>query len=227
MPKVTQFGPKVLTDGDAEPARLNVRGDTVVMQSMQQWAFEGRVWQTTVGTMTTPVLGGGAGTILDADQPELVIDVPGGVVVAICNVRADLQPGVVAADADEFEALLAIDRTQVSGATATNGTVETPINFRTDIVSGSRVNVVSAVTTNLTAAPTLSMELTHPVLIGIKDGSAAATAYSAMLFMDYDPSVKPFVVGPATIVVYAGGTVATDIFCSAVWAEFTKTELGI
>ena len=90
-----------------------------------------------------------------------------------------------------------------------------------------RVTVFSAITGNITA-PTLSMELAHPVIIGVVDGgSPASTIWSNMLHLDYDPSVKPFVVGPAAIVMYAGGSVATDLFASLVWAEFTKTELGL
>ena len=82
-------------------------------------------------------------------------------------------------------------------------------------------------TSNLPGTPTLSMELSHPVIIGNVDGSAASTLWSNPLFMDYDPSVKPFIFGPATILIYAGGTVATDIFASLVWAEFTPAELGL
>ena len=71
------------------------------------------------------------------------------------------------------------------------------------------------------------MELAHPVIIGVVDASPVSTTYAPMLFLDYDPSIKPYIVGPATIVLYAGGTVATDLFASAVWAEFTTQELGL
>lgn len=225
--KVAQGPPSPLGEGTIQPERLDRFGSVVTMSAQQQWVLEGRVWQVTVGTLSTPILAGGAGTVIDADQPELVIDVPGGTVAVICNVRADAQPGVTATDADEFEILLAVDRLAVSGATATNGVVETPVGFRTNLESGSRCTVVSAVTTNLGGAPTLSMELAHPVIIGVVDGTPTSTTYTSMLFLDYDPSIKPYIVGPATIVLYAGGTVATDLFASAVWAEFTTQELGL
>lgn len=226
MPKVTRFAPATLGDGNIEDARLNVRGDLVQMESQQQWVLEGRVWQVTVGTLSTPIVGGGSTTVLLPDQPELAIEVPSGVVVVICNVRADLQPGVTAADGEEFEVLLAVDRVAVAGIT-TEGTVETPLNFRTDISGGSLCTVNSAITSNVPTTPTPSMELAHPVIIGNVDTTPKSTLWTPPLFMDYDPAVKPIIAGPATILVHAGGTVATDIFCSAVWAEFTAAELGI
>ena len=90
--KVAQGPPSPLGEGTIQPERLDRFGSAVIMSSQQQWVLEGRVFQVTVGTLSAPVLAGGAGTIIEADQPELVIDVPGGTVAVICNVRADAQP---------------------------------------------------------------------------------------------------------------------------------------
>lgn len=229
MATVTRGFPAPLSNGTLTSERLNARGDTVVIPSLQQWALEGRVWQVTVGTLSTPIVGGGAGTVLDPNQPELIADIPGGTVVVPINVRMDLQAGVPTADVDEFEALFAIDRVAINGAVGATGTKETPFNLRTDIIGGPATRVTSAITSDISADPTLSMELAHPVIIAVVDVSAtpADTRWSPMLFLDWDPSVKPFVVGPATLVLYAGGTIATDLFASIVWAEFTTKELGL
>lgn len=190
----------------------------------QALVLEGRCYQVTVGTFSTPVTGGGAGTILDQDQPELVMDVPSARGIILLHARADCQMPLLAADSEECEILLAVDRAAVSGSSATQGTVETPVNMRTDLIGGSGLTVVSAVTTNTTAVPTLSMELAHPVKIGDVQGTAATTMWTD-LFLNYEPVASPVIIGPATVLLYWGGTVATTGFASVMWAEFARSEL--
>ena len=210
-------------EGNKHPFRVMRDGALAVAPWKQALVFEGRCYQVTVGTFSTPVTGGGAGTILDQDQPELIIDIPSARAIMLMHVRADCQLPLLAADSEEAEILLAIDRLAVTGATATQGTVETPVNMRTDIVGGSGLAVVSAVTTNTTAVPTLSMELAHPVKIGDVQGTAANAMWNG-LFLDYEPEASPVIVGPAAVLLYWGGTVATTGFASVTWAEFVRSE---
>ena len=112
-------------------------------------------WMTDVGGGTTPIVGGGAGTVFDAQKPELIIDVPTNTTMCVLSASVVLEMPVDAADGVVAEAEIGFDRTNVSGATANNGTVETPINMRSDAVGGCPCSVVSAITTNITA-PTVS-----------------------------------------------------------------------
>ena len=218
-------GKPELAGPGASKARLNRRKEVVVASNVESWYSEDRVFQQSVGSLSTPVTGGGAGTVLDADQPEAIIDVPDGQVLRLISVRVDVQVGVSTADADETEIVLAIDRTAISGVTATNGVVEIPIGGRTSVASGSAMQFVSAVTTNLAGAPTLSVELAHPVIHAVV-GDATSYAHPR-LELDYEPSVPDYVVGPATVVLYFGGTIAALGFAHFKWAEFTKLELGL
>jgi hypothetical protein len=213
--------PSKLSDGNIEAARLNVRRDLVTLDSVQQWVLEGRCWQMTVGTFSTPITGGGNGTVLDADQPEFVLNVPDGTVAALLRARIDCQVPADQ-DADELEILLAIDR--LAEVAAGTYTAETPINLRTDISSGASVTARSAYTGNTTAAPTLSAELAHPVkIVNIVTSGITSTD----LVLDYDPLTKIFIVGPGAVVGYWGGTQAVSGFAGIEWAEFTKSELGL
>jgi hypothetical protein len=219
--KVTTGSPSALASASVQPARLNVRGDVAVMSEAQQWVLEGRCWNMTVGTFSTPITGGGNGTILDADQPEFVINVPSGTVIALLRARIDAQVPADQ-DADELEILLAIDR--AAEVAAGTFTAETPICLRTDLSGGSRVTARSAYTGNTTAAPTLHIELAHPVkIVNIVTSGITSTD----LVLDFDPIAKPFIVGPAAVVGYWGGTQAVSAFASIDWAEFTTQELGL
>lgn len=210
--------------GDTQPDRLNIRGEKAVIGPAQQAIFEGRAWQVTVGTFSTPIQGGGAGTIVDADQPEFVLNVPAGTVASLLRVRADVQVALLAADSEEAEIILAVDRAaEVAAGTYTS---ETPINLRTDIVSGARCTARSAYTGNTTAAPTLSMELAHPVALGDVQGTAANAMWT-QLALEYDPRQKIYIVGPGAVVLYWGGTVAANGFAGVEWAEYTTAELGL
>lgn len=197
--------------GGSEDLKAVFDGAASVESLMFQLAVRGYCWNVTVGSFSTPITGGGAGTVLDADQPELVIDVPNGFAACIFEAHIQLQPPLIASDSDECDCVIGLDRTAVSGATASNGTVETPINYRTDITAGCPLSVVSAVTTNLSAGPTVSAELQREQLFGDVQGTAANAIYHHAR-LDYMPRVPLWAIGPATFFAYWGGTVATTGF---------------
>jgi hypothetical protein len=118
-----------------------------------------------------------------------------------------------AADSDESEIVVVVDRTQLADTTAASGTVETPLNMRSDKVGGCPCPVLSAVTVNLVPDPVKSMELAHAVAVGDVQGTAA-TALWGQLSLNYEPLRPPFIVGPAGFYLYWGGTVATSGFAA-------------
>lgn len=179
----------------------------------QALVARGYGWMAAVGSFSTPIVGGGNGDVLDADQPELVVDVPTGYAMLPLRLQVACQIPLGATDSDESEIAVIVDRTAVSNAVAANGTVEVPVNMRSDILgSACPLRVVSAVTTNITAGFTASVDLAHAVKI-FETKTDVGTTWTDLELL-YQPDVSPIIVGPATFLVYWGGTVATTGFAS-------------
>lgn len=201
---------------DATPVPFDLRGLLGGLLSVdwrQALIARGFGWHVDVGTFSTPIVGGGNGTVLDADQPEFVIDVPTGTTLIPVRFAVSCQMPLIGADSEESEINILVDRAAVSGATATQGTVESPFNMRTNKTTACPCPVVSAVTTNTTAVPTATAlyELVHEVKVADLQG-IATSAHWGHLAVVYEPRVSPFIVGPASVWGYWGGTVATSGF---------------
>lgn len=212
------------TAGENLVYQRGVFGNTLGMDWRQALIARSKGWQASVGTFSTPIVGGGNGTVIDADQPELVVDVPSGTTMIPLRCEVSLLLPLIASDNDEVDIVIAVDGDAVSGATGTNGTVEAPRNLRTNKAGGCPCTVVSAVTTNLSAAPTLDLELSHYQLHGDVQGTAA-NAYFGNGQHLYEPRFSPFILGPATFIVYFGGTVATSGFISLDFLAIDSAEL--
>ena len=191
----------------------------------QQAVIEGHAMNAQVGTLSTPIQGGGAGTILVIDEPQATISVPTGTAILLMKVRVDCQVPLLATDADEIEIVLAIDRAAaVADGTAT---AETPLNMRTDLNTSllgvtTAPTVKSAYTVAMTD-PVLTYELAHPVKVG--DVQTAVGTTWTKLGLDYDPEFSSAIVGPATVIVYWGGTVAVTGFANLTYAAYNTTDL--
>lgn len=192
----------------------------------QDAILQGKVMVAQVGTFSTPITGGGNGTVIDLDQPEAVISVPSGTAVRPIRFRIDCQAPLIAADNDEIEILVAVDR--AAAQAAGTKTAETPVNMRTDLSTTllgvtTAPTVTSAYTADMTD-PTLTYELVHEVKVADVQGTAA-NALTTKLGVDYDTDAVPVVVGPAMIIVYWGGTVATTGFASLAYASYNTADL--
>ena len=211
-----------LKDYSASQAEVDVRsmfGGNLVTDWKQALVARGFGWAIDVGTLTTPITGGGAGTVLDLEQPELAINVPAGYTMVPLRIAIETQPGLIAADAEEDELWIGFDRTQVQ--VAGTSTPEVPINMRSDIVSGSPLTVYSAYTADGVATPvinTLARRQAQSDLQGI-----ATSAAKYILDLVYEPLNPPFIVGPAHIAVYWGGTVALPGFAQAFVLAFPSS----
>lgn len=181
----------------------------------------------TVGAFSTGIVGGGAGTILDLDQPELVIAVPAGYVIRPLFAEIVVQGGISTADSDETEALLAVDSL---GQWTGDGTFtsELPSNMNTRFDKGSACRVGSAFTADMTttprnggaaADPVLDMELAGIVETGDQGGVAANVAYR-IIRLAYNPALPEWLEGPCSLLGYWGGTIATvGGFARVRWVE--------
>lgn len=198
------------------------KGDLFIADWRDRLMLEGRAFMINVGAFSTPIQGGGAGTIFDQDQPEAIISVPSGTTIRPLRMHVQCQVPLLAADSEESEILIAVDR---AAAWAGDGTVttETALNMRTDNARASVCSCASAATANITN-PTLGIELAHAVIIGDVQGVAANAMWTPLGLL-YEPITPPFIVGPAAVYVYWGGTVATTGFAQLAWVEFPTTEV--
>lgn len=211
-------------------------GAAMVAYQIDQMIARGFGRSVTVGAFSTGIVGGGAGTVLDQDQPELAIGVPPGYTIRPIRIHAQVQTGLVAADNDENEALVAVD---VYGLWQGDGTstAETPQNLRTDLKGGSACRVGSAFTGNMTttrtdntsAAPILDLELARTVqTVDIILATGGDGTLMKELNLLYEPMIPPYIVGPATVLVYFGGTVATiGGFIEAAWVEGRSEDFWV
>lgn len=198
------------------------RGDMFTADWKQRMILEGRAYMVNVGALSTPIVGGGAGTVLDLDQPEFIISVPSGTSLIPLRVAIQCQPPLIAADNDEIEALIAVDRTAACAGDGT-ATAETPFNLRTDNPRASACTATSAYTADVTD-PVLGIELARVVKVADVQGTAANAKFDA-LDLVYEPTCPPVIVGPAMLVGYWGGTVATSGFAEVAWIEVPTTEI--
>ncbi len=172
--------------------------------------LRGRGWQINIGDLTTPIRGGGAGTVFDEDQPELIVDIPKG--TTCIPLRMHMQGEVVlgAADDDFCEYIITVDRTAINDAfSGSTETIEVPLNMRTDIIGGCPLTVASAVTGNITAAPTRSMELMrHVVGFDVAIAGTPTETFWQNFDVLYEPKTPPMIVGPATLNAYWGTNIS-------------------
>lgn len=87
--KVRQNTYEVYSEGQERVARGNRRGELVSIPSFLQASFDKKVFQASIGTASTPV--SFAKTAYDADQPQLVIDVPSGTTIVPLELEITLE----------------------------------------------------------------------------------------------------------------------------------------
>ncbi len=214
------------TDPNPRDLKALPDGTLVTDDMLNAWIARGFGWTFSVGDLTTPILGGGAGTtILDTD-PEWVIEVPTKQILIPLRFAVQLEAPLIAADDNESECVIGVDRTQVGGSVAVDGTVEIANNMRTDILAGCPCNPLSALTGAANTTPTRSFDLVRMTQVGDFNGTPDVAFWTTMELL-YEPETPPLIVGPATVYCYWGGTVATSgyaqvFFLSVPASEFTN-----
>lgn len=195
-------------DYGAAPAEVNLRsvlGGLLAADWRQALIARGYGWNVTVGSLSTGIVGGGNGTVLDLDQPEFGLSVPSGYTLIPLDFHIQVNPGVQTTDSHVTEALIAVDRT---AAWVGDGTVtaETPLGLRSNVSSGCPATCFSAATGDITD-PVLSFELARNE--GLTDiQGTAANALITQFRLDYEPLNPPLIVGPGAVYGYWGGSIA-------------------
>ncbi len=203
------------------------------LESIDEMISKGWGRSALCGAFSTGKVGGGATNVLDLDQPELIIGVPAGLAIRPFRIGVQVQGGAITTDADETELLIAVDSLGLWKGNGTHTDV-TPSNLRTDLDKGSACRVAQAETGDLettpgygvmaSADPVLDMELARMVQT-IDIGTNAGHTANMLNFL-YEPDYPPILVGPCTLFVYFGGTVATvGGFAQAQWVEGPKSEM--
>lgn len=191
---------------------------------MDAMIARGYGWHSTIGAFSTPITGGGAGTVIDLDQPEGIISVPSGYCMRPVRIHVQCHTPLLASDADEAEILIAVDRASAYDGTGTvTSEATSTFNMRTDISTGSPVSVYSAATADITD-PVLGIELARAAVTGDVQGTAANALWQQLDLL-YEPKNAPFIVGPAAVYLYWGGTVATTGFAQVQFVAFASSKV--
>ena len=182
---------------------------------------DGRGFQVDIGAFSTPITGGGDGTILDQDQPECCISIPTGTSIIPIRIDATIHIPLLGADVNECEVLCAADVTAANPTVGT-ATAETALNLKTKHARTSVCTCRSAFTAD-TTNPTLGMEIMRQEITG--DVQTAAGVMWTPFKLLYIPTYPPIIDGPAAIYLYWGGTVAVTGFACIEWLEYPTTSL--
>ncbi len=173
-------------------------------------AMEGRLVGVSLGTITTPI----TFKAYDADQPELVIDVPSGTTIIPVHIDVYLEDS-----AGTDNEIIAITATNNVGAGTS--TAITPLSTRTSRPATTGCSVYSAYAGNGTA-PAGTQEFWRA-------GNAFADANTQpprLFSWDVRHDVPVVITGTGALVMYISATTTQAAgFIKASWIELASTEL--
>lgn len=220
---VARRSPITVTENGMVQHWGNRAGSQVLTAEPDQLIAAGYGFHVTVGALTTPIVGGGNGTVVDLDQPELAISVPSG--TSIRPVRIHVQCELAGdTDADIEEIIIGVDRTQAITGLGTS-TAETAFNMRTDNPRSTNCTILSAATANITPSdPVIGMELARrQVTVNLLTAGISHGIFELL----YEPDLAPLLVGPCALYVYWGGVAAVSGFAQAQWVEYQSELDGL
>ena len=216
LAKVDQIPPSVLSEGDMEDVRQTKLGQLFTADWKMRLLLAGKIWKTQIGAITagnaiTKIVGGGNGTVMDMEQPEIIVGVPSGYFLIPISCTCVVDSDADAPD-DFMEILLILDRTQNAPTTAT-ATVDTPVNLLDG--GGAFPGLAWTAVTADIEDPVYSELLdyaTYETTAVVMAGTSANEddAMDSTLRMDYEPIVPSIGAGPCSIVLMYDGTVATS-----------------
>jgi len=209
----------IAADGTYTAIRSTRAGQLFTADWKSELILAGLAYGVTVGGISAGaaealITGGGNGTVIDTNQPELQIGTPAGhyhvPLGFMFSGRADLD-----ADAETAEVLLFADTTQQGARPiAASSTIKTPMN----LLSGGESSVsyaTSAVTTDITN-PVCSHILSFRTFML---AAPAAGSVASDLTVDWEPGFPIILKGPCAVYACWGGTAAVTAACAYYWAE--------
>jgi len=217
-----QTSPSRVSEGAQVALRLMREGSLSVASFLQAMIFEGLGYSAFEGAFSTEAAGGGAAAVIDIDRPNMTLGVPDKTSIMLFRVTSQAFMPLTVTDDDEAEILLGVHvGTKITVASAT---ALTPRNLKTGVAAGSLIDAEKTHATNIATAPTVDMELARAVARGEMAGTPANAAWE-QLVLNYEPLVIPVIKGPSTVLLYHGGTVATDGFTQMFWVELPTSDV--
>ena len=217
--KVRQNTYEVYADGQERVSRGNRRGEQIVIPSFLQASFDKKVFQASIGTATTPV--SFAKTAYDADQPQLVIDVPAGTTIVPIELTVDLEDSA----GTDNEIIWGCAGANVGAGTST---AVTPVNLWIPPTGGqapaTRCSAYRQYTGNGTDVTSESdfIEFVRWVY-AFADATTDPVKHFHWNAME---SPAPVINGAGSLVLWVvGATTAPAGFVRAKWWEFSDTEV--
>lgn len=218
--KAQQQNAAAVADGQEFPLRCTRAGQLLTADWKTELVLAGLAFNVSVGGISAGadvalITGGGAGTVIDSDKPEMAIGTPAGYyhipLGFFCAVQQDMD-----ADTEECNILLFADLAKsIPLPVLASSTIETPQN----LLDGSRASVSwaqSAVTTDI-VDPVASLILGYATSQAAQISAAGTIVATNRL--DYDPSFPTLLKGPCSVVACFGGTSAATGICAYNWAE--------
>ena len=197
-------------------AALNTRQELRVPNYSMQLSMDGRVFIANVGTATTPI--DLAKTAYDADQPQVVVDVPSGKTIV------PLYLGVYLEDSagTDTEIIWGISDCLVGAGTST---AVTPVNMRTDNAYTTSCTVRSLYTANGTDVTGSSYKFAEFYRSGTPFADEAD--HLALQFeWSAQTHVAPVIVGEGSLVMWADGTTTAPAgYVTVIWWEADTTQV--
>ena len=224
--KVGQVSPSVLGEGDIDVLSMTKMAQIFTADWKYKLVAQGLAFSAHIGTLTAGadvglIVGGGNGTTVDSDQPEMLIGVDAGYYLIPLEIRVIADVDIDAND-EYGEILVFADRTQAPPTTAT-GTpgVVTPNN----LLDGGPAfpgRVFGGVTTDLTD-PVMSEFIDMEYVNGaefVSNGSATNLTNGIVyrLKLVHTPIYPRILAGPCEIVICFGGTAAVNGMIAAEFA---------
>lgn len=226
---VQQSEKYIITEGSAYKPYMSRRGEQFGMDWIQAAILEGYGFIANIGALSTPVVGGGAGTVVDLDQPEFGMIIPEGKTIIPIRMNIQLTTPLLNADSDEAEAVCFVDTTAATVAAALDGTWANTITAKNMMIAltnkKSSTCTIKSVCSSDTTDPTESIDLFHSVILADLNGTAANALWTRHEVL-YEPKNPPYIKGPASLFAYWGGTVAVNGFMQFFWLEIPSTQLA-
>jgi hypothetical protein len=204
---------RVGRDGVKVPLRTQRDGAAVSQDWIHALSAEGRVYVANMGTADTAI--SWANTAYDADQPDLVVDVPDGVIA----IPLYFAVNVVASGAAIFRASLNISPVRTLQATACAYTAITPVNARISNPRTCASTAAHSITVNGADPSAGALWLTQQ---GNQGDIDAIVLSSLFTWSVRDCAFLPMIEDGGSINAYIfNGTSGTG-FATIAWAEVDK-----
>jgi hypothetical protein len=229
--KAEQLDPTVTATGDDGYLAMSKIGQLFTADWKTRLVLAGKVYRMSVGTLSgdagmTRVTGGGAGTTIDLDEPEMVISVQAGhFLVPIEILVSSLQDQD--ANADLGEIIACVD---VSAGVTTGGTAGTAYN----LLDGGPAfpgyfghTVTSAITNPVNEHLLAAVTANASEFVSNGAASNLTNGVITNLTLHYEPSFPQFFAGPCQLCVYWGGTTAATAIASVVVAAVPSSWVPV